>query len=273
MVTATTDQYLEGLPSVAVAFSGFAGGVHHQTLTRVVEGRTMPVRGGFEVAPDVTVRDFEAPFGVDYSYVSEMFDAGGGSVGYAQSDPLLVDVKRSYVHQPLNPNLWASPHVMLGSAEDIDRPLVGDVVYVEGDSLGRRIGSRRLGISGLDLVFETDTIDAANQMQRMLGDYETQQIGVLIIRTPPPLRIPRTLIASVRKMPEVNVNVNRRGSIIQFPMTVDETAGPHVGLVVPTLTYDDLDAAYGTYDIRDAAYPTTTDSDRDYSLAGYAGGS
>jgi hypothetical protein len=271
MVDATLTPYLDGLPAVEVFFSNFGPEVHHHTIYRLSGNRMTVVRGAIEIATDVAVLDYEAPLGVSFRYATEMFTAAGGSLGFASSEQTILNIKRAFVHQPLNPQMWVSPTVMVETAAVITRPLPSEVVYVEDASVGRRIGSRRQGITGMDMVFETGTLEHADAMQSMLGSYEMQQVGTLCVRMPPPMRIPSTFFASVRDLDEVMVNIHRRGTITRFEMVVDETAGPYAALVVPLLTYDDIDAAYATYDLRDAAYATYTDADRDYSLAGYGG--
>jgi hypothetical protein len=121
------------------------------------------------------------------------------------------------------------------------------------------------------LGFAVESLDLADRFQGMLGDYNTRQVGVLCVRTPPPVRIPRTFFTSVPDPTEVSVDVQWGGQRTDIVFTATEVDPPFVGLVTPLLTYDDLDAAYSTYDDRDAAYATYTDMDRDYSLAGLAG--
>jgi hypothetical protein len=110
----------------------------------------------------------------------------------------------------------------------------------------------------------------ADMLQAMLGDYVTQQVAVLCIRTPPPVRIPRTFFAAVSDPEEIDINTKWGGGITRFAFSATEVEPPYAGLVTPLLTYDDLDAAYATYTARDAAYSSYTEQDRDYSLAGLA---
>lgn len=269
MVTATITPFLSGLSSAEVFFTGFGSDVAFHTLTRIAAGRRQPVRGGVAIAPDVPVRDYEIEPSVPVVYETAMFDVDGVPLGTFQSAPVTMWFD-SFIHQPLDPALWVAPHAILaGTAETITRDTPHESVYVEDASVARRIGSRRRGIDGLKFSFLTDEA-GADMFSSMLGSYDSRQVGVLCIRTPSPMRIPRTFFASVSDVTEVEVDVHMGGDSVRIEFTATETTSPFAGLVKPTLTYDDLDAAYSSYDYRDAAYDMYTDMDRDYSLAGYA---
>lgn len=244
-------------------------------LYRFSDNRQWKVRGGWDIAVGVAVLDFECPFGVDATYRAEVFDGAGLSLGFTDYATVTLDVGSVWVHNPLVP----AEGIELGAAALLDdsgaratrRPIVGSVVYTEGSMLGRWIGSGRRGVVDYSLGFAVESLDLADRFQGMLGDYNTRQVGVLCVRTPPPVRIPRTFFTSVPDPTEVSVDVQWGGQRTDIVFTATEVDPPFVGLVTPLLTYDDLDAAYSTYDERDAAYATYTDMDRDYSLAGLAG--
>jgi hypothetical protein len=76
------------------------------------------------------------------------------------------------------------------------------------------------------------------------------------------------LFASVGDPTEVDGDVAWGGARTDFWFRVDEVAPPFPGLVVPALSYDDLDLAFASYTLRDSAFATYTLVDRAYAYAG-----
>lgn len=242
-------------------------------LWRYSEGREWLVRGGVDIVPGVAALDWEAPFQTPAQYRAEMFNSGGVSLGFTDVAQVTLDVDTVWVHNPLVPTnaVNLGPIGLLDVDPTTMRPLVGGVVYGEFDTVGRRIGAGRRGVTAKQFGFAVETVADAEALQRMLGSYETQQVGVLCIRTPPPARFPRTFFASVDSPREVDRDVRWGGSRTDLLFEATEVRPPFPGITTPLLTYDDLDAAYSTYTARDAAYSSYTEMDRDYALAGLAG--
>lgn len=239
-------------------------------MWRYSEDRQWLVRGGVDVAPGVAALDWEVPFQVPATYRLEQFAADDAPLGFTDPTTVTVDYTGTVVHQPLSPDLWAPVRILAGSGEALVRPVDGEYVDTEGGFVGHWVGSTRRSLRGVPVSLLTETIAAANQLQAMLGTYTTRQVGVLCIRTSDGIRWPRTFFAQ-GDLSEVELNVKHQGQLIRFDASMNEAASPYPGLVVPLLTYDDLDVAYADYDARDAAYATYTAQDRDYSLAGLAG--
>lgn len=262
--------YMDGNPSVEIFFTNFVAGTARVRLYRYSEGRTWLVRGGVDIAPSVAVRDYEVPSGVTSTYRAEMFDIAGNSLGFNTAASVTMPSFGPVVHQPLDPSLFAAVTVLLDTAQTLVRPTPGELTYTEGSTVGRRIGMRRRGLSGAQLEFMTDTIANADMIQAALGTYETEQVAVLCVRTPPPIRLPRTLFCASDSLEEIETDVHMGGTAVRYRMQVDEIEPPFPGLVKPTLTYDDIDTV-GSYDVQDSMWATYTDRDRAYELAGQAG--
>jgi hypothetical protein len=251
--------------------AGLTGGTTTLRIYRLSDDRTWLVRGGVDVAPGTAPLDFECPFGVNVQYRAEMFNTSGVSLGFTDSTSITLDVSDVWVHNPLAPagGVNLGPNGILdGSFGAVSRPTVGGAVYVEGASVGRHIGAVRRGIVGARLGFACETVAVADGLQAMLGSYETQRVGVVCVRTPPPLRVPRTLFASVGDPTEVDGDVAWGGERTDFWFVVDEVAPPFPGLVVPLLSYEDLDLAFASYTTRDAGFATYTLQDRAYEYSG-----
>jgi hypothetical protein len=259
-----------GNPFVEVFVDDKPAGTSTMRLERVSDNRTWTVRGGVGVAAGVAVLDFEVPFCVPATYRAECFDEGGMSLGFTEPSTTTVWEDRTIVHQPLSPQLWVNPVRLLDTAETTDRPGRGELVRVDGATVDRVIGTGRGGVAGQKWSLLTRRLSDADALQALLGTYEQQQLQVLCIRTPPPMRVPRTFFVSVPTLSERPINVHARGEYVKFDFEGSEVEPPFPGLSEPLLTYDDIDAAYGSYDLADAAYPSYTERDRDYSLAGSA---
>jgi hypothetical protein len=255
-------------PFVEVFVESYPADTATLRIERVSQGRTWNVRGGFGVTAGVAVLDFEAPFCVPSTYRAECFDANGATLGYTDSSTVTVWEDRSILHQPLNPQLWVNVVDRAETAETVVRLAPGETVRVEGSPYGRRIGGGRQAISSFHYTFETFHLFQADMVHRVFGTEDSPYPAVVCLRTPPPARFPRTLFLDAERLDEIDQDVRIGGTWVVFEITGDEVEPPFVGLVEPLLTYDDIDAAYGSYDLADAAYPSYTDRDRDYGLAG-----
>lgn len=244
------------------------------TLYRSADSRVMEVRDAARRASVVQVSyvDLEIPFGVPVTYYIQAFTPAGVDLGsyYAAGGAQTMAVTSSYIHQPLDPFLCAKVDVYDDSAEDLTRGFDGEVIYADSATVGRWLGGRRRGLEGLSLTVETNTFVGAGNMQDMFGTYSVDQLPVVCIRTPPILRIPRTLFMAVPKPREQDVNTRFGGSLVRFVLEGSEVLPPANGLVTANLSYDDTDAFYPTYSALDSAYGGYFSRDSDYSKAGYA---
>ena len=265
-------QLSDGAPSAEVFFPTLATGTETIDVDRYADNRRMPVRGGAGVyaVDGASIIDPEPGFRIPVTYRAEMFDAAGVSLGFTDGASLYIDESRTWITQPLNPELGVAVIVREKAAGQLVRPIPGEMVYPEGSAVGHWIGGTRLGLQKVNLDVHTETFEQAAMMQAIWGTYEIDQLPVVCVRTPPPIRLPRTLFVAIPEPAEVARNVHAGFENIDWLLVGDEAAPPAPGLVVPFLTYDDLDAAYVSYDERDAAYATYLDQDRDYSLAGLA---
>lgn len=237
-------------------------------MIRFSEDRTWLVRGGVDVAPGVAALDWEVPFQTLATYRAEMFDAAGASLGFSDASSITVDFEGTVVHNPLAPTVFAPVKILPGSIAPLGRPFDGQLVDTE-DGEGRFIGSGRRGLRNVTVSLRTDTIEAANDMQRVLGAYGKSLPGVVCIRTSSSIRWPRTFFAQ-GDLSETERTIHAGGERIQWDGRMNEATPPSPGIVTPLLTYADLDAAFPSYAARDAFYGTYTAQDRDYSLAGLA---
>ncbi|MFF2274216.1 hypothetical protein ACFVTX_18220 [Agromyces sp. NPDC058136] len=267
--TVTLTPQITGNPWVEVFPVDLPPAVARLRMIRTSEDRTWLVRGGVDVAPGVAAQDFECPLKSTATYRAELYDAAGTRLGYTDSASVVLNVDGTWVHQPLQPLVATQVELDDGSGATLYRETPGELTYVEGASVARRIGSRRRGLTKVPISISAFGVQM-DAFQAILGSYEVEQLGVLCIRTSAPVRWPRTFFASSDDLAEQDVSVKVGGAYVQFIGTLTEVEPPHPGLVMPLLRYDDLDA-FGDYAAQDAGWATYTDRDRAYALAGLAG--
>lgn len=254
-------------PRVMVTFASFVAGTQTITVTRTVGGRAMPVRGGVRVYAigGASVLDQEVPFGVPASYQAEQFDIDGNSLGMTDAASVTVNSTDTWVSQPLNPSLAVQVKVRVPSTATLAWESPGDTVWTQGASVGRVISGQRSGLKGVTLLLRLLRPADADAFDAMWGDYNSTYPAVVCIRTPPNVPLPPVLFFGCRAPQRLTSGANK---LVQYQLAGDEVAPPAPGLVVPSLSRDDIDAAYPTRDARAAAYITRLSRDSDYTLAG-----
>jgi hypothetical protein len=260
------------VPSVQIIITDVLPGTVAVDVYRIADGRTTLVRGGIRKSAigGTTLVDWEAPFGVPIQYRAEQFDDADTSLGFTDTSSTTLEVTDTWIHQPLNPSVAVSPLRLSKTASDVARSTPGDVVYVQGAELATRIGGQRRGVAAVPFELLTRSLADADRVQAVFGQYGSRGAGVVCIRTPPPMRLPRTFYASVDEVHEVPVNIQIGREDITFTFEATEARPPAPGLVTAVLRRMDIDAAYPTRAARAAAYATRLDRDSDYSLAGVA---
>lgn len=259
-------------PRVELVAREFAANAVTATFYRSDGTRTWTVRGGVSrsVAGGVALIDWEAPFGVPVSYRAEQFDSAGLSVGFTDSASIILDIDEVWVQHVLEPQiavLWSFSDDALAS---IERPTDGSFMQVEGAAVQKWVGSRRTGVTDVNLSGVTENLADAEIFDSMFGTYEQPRVPILVFRAPPLLRLPPTLIAQVQVV-RAPLSIATVPDFDVWVLRGTEVEPPAIGLVEATLTWDDLAAAYSTWDEVAAAYSSWLDASRDYSLAGLAG--
>lgn len=256
-------------PRVQVLFSALAPGTQRITVRRTAAGRTMDVRGGVDLyaVGGASVLDQEVPSGVPASYQAEQFAADGSSLGMTDAASILVDEADAWVSQPLNPNLSVKVRVRVQSTETLQWESPGDTLWTQGGALGRVISGQRSGLKGVSLLLRLIRPDDAAEFDSMWGTYDVSYPAVVLVRTPPNVPLPPVLFFGCRGPKRLTSGANK---LVQYQLDGDEVAPPAPGLVIPTLSRDDIDAAYPTRAARAAAYTSRLERDTDYSLAGSA---
>lgn len=256
-------------PRALVTFTDILAGAATIIMYRTAEGRTEEVRGGTDLsAATPFAMDYEVAIGVLNTWRAQMFAADGTDLGF--TGQVSVDVPASagtWLQQPLDPASAIRVRLSIDTGASMRKPTDAELTYAEGAKVGTLIGSQRQGIRGMKVKLFAELADLP-KIDAMFGGYTEDFPSVLLLRTPPPLRIPRVFFMGIPDPEEFRHGIY---ALSGFTMTVDEVAAPYAGLVQSVLRRDDIDVAYATRAARAAAYATRQQRDQDYSLAGLAG--
>lgn len=258
-------------PRVEVFFPSLAPSTATVTVYRLAEGREFPVRGAIRAstAGQFTRIDNEVPFGVTVIYRAEMFNSAGTSLGYTGTASTLLDVRKTWVHNPLDPSGAVQVVVEKGSAKKLSRPFDGDVVYPQGRQVGVLLVSGRQALSGTSLTCITLTDEDADKFSALFGSYSAQTIPALCVRVSASMkmRLPRPFYAGVLDVSEEEFDLYNGGSTVAWELKADEVAPPAPGLFISLLTRADVNAFYASRADVDAYNLTRLDVARNYGIA------
>ncbi|TAJ46364.1 MAG: hypothetical protein EPO52_17680 [Herbiconiux sp.] len=265
-------------PRVLVTFPTVAATTATIDVSKVVEGRSFPVRGGIGLyaVGGAYVMDSEPALGVPNTYRAEMFTAAGVSLGFTDAavatitlTDVLRDTSEMVISQPLKPSLAIRASMGGDTAGQVVRSIPAEVVFPEGATVGVGIGGQLRGIVDMPLEVVCETTADADELISMFGGYTSSFPPVLCIRTGAPVRLPRLLFASCSEI--VETTIYAADVRVRFQLKVTEVAPPAPGLVLPSLRRMDIDAAFATRAARAAAYASRLARDTDYTKAGLAG--
>ena len=252
-------------------------GTDRVTLWRRCAGRAMKVRGAVsrQFAGSGGFLDLEAGFDVPSLYEVECFSGVdslgrvpvGSTVLPGPSDPWVT-----LIQQPLDPSLYAVVEETSANAPEVGRFAGGSAVQVDGRSFPVMVANGpRSGVQGMELSFAVSSRDAAEAVWATLGDEDRPMLPVWLVRSRHPL-LPPVFFCDAFGVQESGVDLHVGGSQSVFSLRTSEVAPPAPGLVVPTLTYDDLAAVFPTYEEMAAALPTYPEWESAWEYAGAAGG-
>lgn len=278
---ATTGEESDG-GSPALNIVTIPDGTDRVTVLRTVDGITHKVQGAVDRAysGSLSVLDYAAPPNASSTYE---IDCYGGDVSLGRvnaGSTFLPWVGRAgdvIVQNPFNPNLNAVVRNMAGSWQQISRDAPGDAVWSEGESLPTLVGfGPQRGVDALAVDFEAADRATAAKVWATLGTKESPQLRVWLIRSPNPGLMPKVFYGHVGPLAEMDRTVGRSkgargGGVSRFRASLQETKQPAPALMVPSLRYSDLAAAFGTYSGIADALPRYQDWASAWEYAGAAG--
>lgn len=230
-------------------------GTHTITVTRTADGLSYVVRGASALFADggAVLDDYEIPVGVVVSYVAEAFDSDGISLGavaaltgtIAAPDPKIV-----WISDPTNPNLTVSATAEMGFSAGLSRKRAVQT-YQVGDRVVALLGP--IGkLAGVPLRLVSLTAASTASLDVLL-----RQTAVLI-RTAPPMRLPRLLYVVVPTMTENPLGWDGESSL--WDLSGDEIDATTLDILIPVVTWQDYIDAFPTWADMEAAYSTWFDA-------------
>jgi len=197
-----------------------------------------------------------------------MTAADGTDLGFTAQVTLEVPGgEGTWLQQPLAPETAIRVRLAIESGDTLRRSTQAEVIYPEGAERARIIGGQRQGLQGVSIKLYAELNDLA-KVDAMLGTYGQDYPSVLLLRTPPPWRLPRVFFMGVPDPEEFRHGMY---ALSGYRFAATEVEPPYPGIVRSLLRRADIDAAYSTRAARAAAYPSRLARDQDYSKAGFAG--
>lgn len=258
---------------VDVPVGEFPAGSVTVSLTRTSEGRTFDVRGGqrLPATSPAIVLDSEPGFGVESAYTVVGYDAAGVVVGSWPVGSTTLQFDGVVIQQPLDPRLSAQVELSWGTASDMLRPTPGSPAYPQGGVLPVLVGlGPRRGLQGVALEVEAQSHADAQTLDASLGTYDTPQLPVWLVRTPPDNWLPRVFFCHVPELVKRDTFLLTDTELVHFSASVTEVRPPAAGITATGLTYSDVAVFFSTYSAVAAVYATYSDVKRDTSMIGAA---
>jgi len=220
--------------------------------TVIVPGaERVPASGGF------IVRDWYAPLNTSIAYTARMFDKNGADIGQLPITRTQLDVPvgTTWISSPSNPNRAVQVSLAATAGETLTESYVGQV---------HQIGRRKILITAdtgtqlddLNMDFYTDTLA---QYRAALAVFREDH-GAVVIRTTPPMEVPRTLYFWSPKPVRMEWNLSGGFEEFDWANVGTEVSAPTTQIVAPVLTHRRYAAAFPTGRALAAAYPTWRDA-------------
>lgn len=236
-------------PGVEIYFATLDGDAATITVWRIADGVREEVRGALRasVAGDFVVTDWEAPFGVEITYVGEIYDAGGASVSGAQAS-IMIDVQDVWFQDQVDPELSFSLRFAEDTAAWLLRGSVAQIARTRRTTKQFVFGRPRpflqnFGLGAIESLAVSVLTETEQHMQTMLA---LAQVSPIVVRTPPAFAsLPRVLSADVpRPIAEPFDQGNGDAFSHVWLLTLDEVEPVSKALIRPLVTWGDWEAAF-----------------------------
>lgn len=271
-ITLTAESSGSIAPYIDVLGESFPVDAVTTTAWRTADGRSFRVRGLVRVSTSgtVTIRDFEAPIGVESSYRFEHFDVNGDRISWSDSETAQLDageVGDAWFHNPFDPTTSVRVSMAFDAAQVLTRPTDLEKFKPKGRSLPVIVSRPRRGVESVALNCSTATADDEARLDALFGDYDDATVPVICVRAHPWMRLPPTLFATVDAPARRPYDARVGGENVDWFMIADEAAPPVEAAITALLDYADFTAYYASYAAFTAAYVDYREAQRDYSIA------
>jgi hypothetical protein len=220
-------------PSVRVSYaaSDLHPLVHHVTAYRIVENVATSVRTAIDLfaVGGVVFDDAETPIGATATYRLQQYDSAGVELGYATT-PSVVTIPSpnpvyAWISDPLNPASAVRVVLAETAARNRTRPIPGTLHKV-GMRTVALVGQRGL-LEQLPMDFFTETLVDRDRVDALI----TETSGLVLIRTAPPVPIPRLLYCWAANASPIELDPFGNEEATAWANTVEEVS-PTEGAVL-----------------------------------------
>ncbi len=185
--------------------------------------------------------DYEIPPGIVTTYRAQMFTAGGGDLGFTPSASVQVDIEVGWaiVQDYLEPK----QAVLVGAGQQFANTL----------QKTRTIALYPAGTDTIALMGELGLLSSINLRLITQSDADTETLetiienGTVLIRTMPPMPVPRQLFVAIGTPTRVPSNVRWGGEVSIFDLTGEQVSRNTLTVLVPTSTWADVIAFFPSW--------------------------
>lgn len=255
-------------PRVKVTVTDLYPTTSYITLYRITpsDDLTHTVREaiGLFAAGGFSVTDYEAAPGIELDYRAMQYteDAGaiGDELGYTPSATTIIvdEQERSWISDPLRPENVIAVEFTDTAGTAPRRPIPGNLLRVntpDGLRMVALVGDEGL-IEGMDMSFYTSTLEEYALVREIIRESN----GLLLIRTPPPMMVPRSFYVWMSSAVPTDYNFPAGLEDVSWANNVDERSQTEAPFAIPPVTWQTYVDAFPTWGDMAAEYLTWLDA-------------
>lgn len=207
-------------------------GTHTIVVSRSYDGVTGTVRSAWSLfaSGGAVLDDWDMPGGTDVSYSAAAFDVDGTPLGSTAPKTARVDwdIDKAWISDPTNPGVVVQVEMKIDFADTLTR--VRQVqTYQVGDRVVALLGARGK-LQNIPLRVQTKTLADADVLAEALAATS------VLIRTMPPIRLPRLLYVVVPTVNEVAQDL-QNAEWVFWDLTGEEISASTLDILVPVVTW------------------------------------
>lgn len=214
------------------------------------------VRDGSDLtaAGGAFVTDYEAPLGVEVTYFARQYSADGDLIGLtaSASTTLVYSSGVAVISDPLAP---------LGAVQVTCERSFGSSLVPAREISTYRVGRNTValmgeqgGFRGIPMPVVTFTSESADALEDLIAE------GRLLVRTAPPMRLPRLLNIAVSSCAQEPLDFHVGGETVRWPLVGEQIARSELAVLEPVVTWQEYIDAFVTWQDMIDVYPTWLDA-------------
>lgn len=244
MPTLTAFDDMNPQPRVRIVFdeAEFDVAAVTATVLQISSDGEREVRDGtrVDVAGGVLVTDYEVPPGVTVTYQARQYDINGAVIGLTGSASASVSLEAGWVvvSDPLAPRRAVKLRALEGFAGSLEqsRPVE---LYQAGTNVVALMGPLSL-FQSVNLRVLTETQQEVDALRAIAA------AGCVLVRSVPPIQLPRCLYVVLPSIPRVPILAGVRS---EWPLVGHEVTRPPIHVLEPVFTYGYYKAALAALEV------------------------